>query len=208
MADRPVPNLLGLAVLGVLAQRPMHRYEIATTIHQQGKGDELAIRWGSLYTVVKNLERHGFVEATGTERAGARPERTTYRITTAGRREMADWTRDLLRSPAREHPRFTAGLSMIGALPPDEVAGLLRERLAHLEAGLAADRADLARWSADVPRLFLLEDEYALALQQAEADWVRGLLGELEGGTLPGLDAWRAQHAGATATEEVTPEQP
>ena len=88
MSDRPVSNLLGLAVLGVLAQRPMHRYEIATTIREQGKDDDMAVKWGSLYTVVKNLERHGLVEAAGVDRDGARPERTTYRITDAGRAEM------------------------------------------------------------------------------------------------------------------------
>ena len=63
MGKRPVANLLGLAVLGTLAQRPMHRYEIATTIREQGKDDDMDVKWGSLYTVVKNLERHGFVEA-------------------------------------------------------------------------------------------------------------------------------------------------
>ena len=192
--DRPVSNLLGLAVLGVLAQRPLHRYEIATTIREQGKDDDMAVRWGSLYTVVKNLERHQFVEATGTERSGGRPERTTYAITEAGRAEMASWTRELLGSPEREHPRFAAGLSMLGALPPDEVIALLRGRLDRLEAGIVADRAELARWSEDVPRLFLVEDEYGLALRQAEASWVRGLLAELQDGTLPGLDEWRARH--------------
>ena len=200
--DRPVTNLLGLAVLGVLAQGPLHRYEIATTIRQQGKDDDMAVKWGSLYTVVKNLERSGFVQATGTERAGARPERTTYRITEAGREEMADWTRELLASPEREHPRFAAGLSMLGALPPDEVAALLRARLERLEADIATRRADLARWSEQVARLFLVEDEYGLALQQAEAGWVRALLAELEAGTMPGLAEWREHHATRTAPPE------
>lgn len=202
MAERPVSNLLGLAVLGVLAQGPLHRYEIATTIREQGKDDDMAVRWGSLYTVVNNLERHGFVEVVGTERAGARPERTTYRITDAGRAEMADWTRALLAGTEREHPRFAAGLSMMGALPPDEVAALLRHRLEGLESAVAARRAEVEGWAADVPRMFLVEDEYGLALQQAEIDWVRGLLTELEDGTLPGLEQWRAQHAaGPPATE-------
>ena len=208
MVERPVANLLGLAVLGVLAQRPMHRYEIATTIREQGKDDDMAVRWGSLYTVVKNLERHGFVEATGTEREGARPERTTYRITDAGRAEMVGWTRDLLRSTDREHPRFAAGLSMLGALPPDEVATLLRERLDRLEAATAARNAELERWSSDVPRLFLVEVEYGLALERAEAEWVRGLLAELEDGTLPGLAQWRSYHVAPDAAEEVPEAQP
>jgi DNA-binding PadR family transcriptional regulator len=195
VTERPVSNLLGLAVLGVLAQRPMHRYEIATTIREQGKADDMAVKWGSLYTVVKNLERHGLVEATGTDRDGARPERTTYRITGAGRAEMADWTRELLASPEPEHPRFAAGLSMLGALAPDEATMLLHARLDRLEATIAARSAELARWSSQVARLFLVEDEYGLALLRAEAAWLRPLLAELEASTFAGLDGWRAYHS-------------
>ena len=33
-----------------------------------------------------------------------------------------------------------------------------------------------------------------LALRQAEAEWVRGLLAELTDGTFPGLDGWRQFH--------------
>jgi DNA-binding PadR family transcriptional regulator len=199
---RPMSNLLGLAVLGVLAQRPMHRYEIATTIREQGKDEDMAVRWGSLYTVVNTLQRHGWVETIGSERAGARPERTIYRITEPGRAEMVDWTRELLESPVPEHPRFAAGLSMLGAVPPDEAIALLRRRLERLEAAISARRADLARALVEVPRLFLVEEEYRLALQQAEVTWVGGLLQELESGSLPGLAEWRGHHAGQPGAAE------
>lgn len=194
MARRAVTNLLGLAVLGTLAQRPMHRYEIAMTIREQGKDEDMDVKWGSLYTVVKNLERHGLVEATGTDRAGARPERTIYRITGAGLQEMADWTRDLVRTPAAEHPSFTAGLSMIAAVPPAEAVVLLRERMERLESALREGRTRLAREGAGVPRLFLVEDEYGMAMQAAEIAWIRGLLDELEAGTFPDLAMWQHAH--------------
>jgi DNA-binding PadR family transcriptional regulator len=42
------------------------------------------VKFGSLYTVVQNLETHGFLETIGTTRQGARPERTVYRISAAG----------------------------------------------------------------------------------------------------------------------------
>jgi len=191
---RPVTNLLGLAVLGTLAQRPMHRYEIATTIREQGKDDDMDVKWGSLYTVVSSLERHGFVEAVGTDRAGARPERTIYRITDAGRREMADWTRELVATPAPEHPAFAAGLSMLGAIAPADAVTLLRARLETLEGRLAEYRARLAEWVAEVPRLFLVEDEYGIAMLAAEAAWTRDLLEELESGRFPDVAIWQQAH--------------
>jgi len=198
---RKVSNLLARAVLGTLVQRPMHPYEIASLLRERGKDEDMEIKWGSLYTVVRNLVKHGFLEVAGSRREGARPERTIYRITAAGLAELRDWTRELVATPQPEHPRFKAGLSMLPALPPDEVVAALRERVASLEQSMAAQRESLAR-HADVPKLFLIEDEYELTVRAAELAWVRGLLAELTNETFPGLAAWRTWHA----TGEVPPE--
>ena len=153
------------------------------------------IKWGSLYTVVQNLEKHGLLEAIGNTRQGARPERTIYRITAPGRQELLDWTRELIGSPTPENPKFAAGLSVWMLLSPDEVAVLLRNRVEKLEASLKSQRAALAEAGADVPRLFLVEGEYALAMIKAEASWVRALLEELSSGKYPDVAAWRSWHA-------------
>lgn len=191
---RKVNNLLAIAVLSVLAQRPMHPYEIATALRAWGKDQDMDIKWGSFYTVVGNLDKHGFVAAVHSERRGRRPERTVYRITDAGRAELVDWARELLATPTPEYPRFRAGLSVLPVLHPDEAADLLRHRLDQLIDATAAARAALDRHRTEVPRLFLVEAEYDLAIRDAEVAWIRSLLAELESGTLPGLDAWRAYH--------------
>src|SRR5664279_2076866 len=109
---RKVSNLLALAVLSVLVERPMHPYEMATVLRDRGKDQDMKIKWGSLYTVVQNLEKHGLIEAGDSERRGGRPERTLYRITPAGRDELEDWVRELVSTPETEYPRFEAGLSL------------------------------------------------------------------------------------------------
>jgi DNA-binding PadR family transcriptional regulator len=195
---RKVSNLLALAVLGTVVQHPMHPYEIASLLRARGKDEDMEIKWGSLYTVVRNLAKHGFIEVLDSRREGARPERTIYGITDAGRAELRDWTRELVATPQPEHPRFKAGLSMLPALPPDEVADALRERIAALESMIAAQRGG----SEDIPRLFLIENEYELAVRVAELTWVRGLLAELTNETFPGVAAWRHWHA----TGEIPPE--
>src|SRR5438270_431201 len=130
---RMVSNLLALPLLSVLMQRPMYPYEMATVLREYGKDGAIKINWGSLYTVVQNLEKHGFIEAVQVGREGRQPERTTYRITEAGRAELEDWLRELLGEPEREYTRFEAGLSDSGNLPPDEVIALLRRRLQLLD---------------------------------------------------------------------------
>ncbi|MFL6122483.1 PadR family transcriptional regulator [Actinophytocola sp.] len=201
VTGRKVSNLLALAVLGTVVQRPMHPYEMASLLRERGKDEDMPIKWGSLYTVVRNLTKHGFLEVVDSRREGARPERTIYRITEAGLAELRDWTRELVATPRPEHPHFKAGLSMLAALTPDEAADALRARIAALEQAIAAQRAALAG-HADIPELFLVEDDYELTVRAAELAWVRELLERLTNETFPGQAAWRKWHA----TGEVPPE--
>jgi DNA-binding PadR family transcriptional regulator len=199
---RKVGNLMALALLSVLMHRPMHPYEMAGALRGWGRDRDMSVKWGSLYSVVQRMADHGFIEEAGTFREGNRPERTIYRITDAGRDELVDWARELLGTPEPEPSRFRAGLSVMVALPPDEVTGLLRNRLNALQAQAAALR-DTIETHHDVPRLFLIEEEHDLAMTEAETVWVRGLLDEVTSGTFPGLGQWRDFHDGAVLPDEL-----
>jgi DNA-binding PadR family transcriptional regulator len=200
---RKVGNLLALAVLSAVMERPMHPYEMASVLRERGKDRDMDIKWGSLYTVVRNMEKHGLLEATESVRQGGRPERTVYRITDAGREELVDWVSELISTPEREFFRFEAGLSVLVVLPPDEVATLLGRRLSLLEAEIAEGRESLERVTGEIPRLLLLEAEFDLAMREAEATWVRSLLGELTSGSLPELELWQRFHETGQIPQEV-----
>jgi DNA-binding PadR family transcriptional regulator len=191
---RKVGNLLGLQLLAALVERPMHPYEMATVLRERGKDVDTKINWGSLYTVVQNLEKHGFIEAGDTTRDGRRPERTTYHLTAAGRAELDDWLRELLAVPEQEFPRLRTALSVMGVLGPDEVIELLDRRLVDLDTETATYAAEVAELAKSIQRGLLVEAEYYVAVRRAEADWVRGFLAELRDGSLPGLDAWGRYH--------------
>jgi DNA-binding PadR family transcriptional regulator len=200
---RKVANLLALSLLSLLAERPMYPYEMASMLRQRGKDNAIKINWGSFYTVVQNLEKHGFIEAVEVAREGRQPERTTYQITDAGRAELNDWLRELLSVPEREHTSFEAALGESAGLPPDELIDLLRQRLAALEKANGQLQAELETVRAQIPRLFLIESEYYLTLRQAEEEWVRGLLKEFTDGTFPDLDAWRRFHATGEVPDHI-----
>ncbi|MEV7362535.1 PadR family transcriptional regulator [Streptomyces sp. NPDC003737] len=191
---RKLGNPLALAVMVLLTERPMHPYEIAQTLRRRGKDTSLKINYGSLYTVVQNLEKHGFVEVADVQRQGNRPERTLYGITDAGRDEATEWLSDLLAVPVQEYPIFESALSLMAVLHPDEVARLLEERLDTLVVQAASVRGGLEKLYETLPRLFLVETEYKLHMVEAEAAWVRGFLAEIKSGTLPGVKEWRAFH--------------
>ena len=200
---RKVGNLLALAILAHLNPGlPMHPYELATVLRRTGKERELNIKWGSLYTVVANLDKHGFIQATGSDRDGRRPERTSYTITEAGRQELRDWLRELVAEPGEHTSPFITALSVVGVLHPDEVIALLRDRLAALTADIAQEQRMLTEAGQHVSRVFLVELEYSLAMRRAEADWVTGLLDEMTTDTLEGIEQWREFHR----TGEIPPE--
>ncbi|MCL2516907.1 MAG: PadR family transcriptional regulator [Microbacteriaceae bacterium] len=190
MRRRKVNNLLALAVLSGLVPQPAHPYELARTLRQWNKDEDLGFRWGSYYTVIGNLAKHGLIEPVGTERAGTRPERTVYRLTPAGRDELVDWVGELLSEVGEQRPRFVAGLSVMAILPPAEVLEALRMRATQLERTVGQRRGELEGFRSTVPRLFLIEDEFQLAQLESELAWVKALVGELEAGTFPEMDEW------------------
>jgi DNA-binding PadR family transcriptional regulator len=191
---RKVSSPLALAVLAQLTEAPMHPYEIAATLRSRGKEQSIKLNYGSLYTVVDNLAKHGLIEAVEARREGRRPERTVYRLTEAGQAELDDWMTELLSAPVKEYPQFEAALSLLPVLAPDQVLDNLRHRVLILEKIIEDERAQLTGLRTVLPRLVLLETEYGLHLRQAELDWVRGLVSELEDGSLPGLAEWRDWH--------------
>ena len=108
MTRRRVSNPLALAVLSCLNERPMHPYEISTTLRSRGKEQSIKLNYGSLYAVVDALQKHGLIAARETSREGRRPERTVYEISESGVTEFEDWLADQptpmprrFRSPAR-----------------------------------------------------------------------------------------------------------
>lgn len=206
MSKRPVSNPLALAVLSCLWERPMYPYEMTTTLRERGKEDSIRLNFGSLYAVIKSLEKHGLIREERIEREGNRPERIVYAITDAGRVEALDWLRELIGTPVKEYPAFESGLSLIAMLEPDEAISLLRERVERLDAEFE-QRTALGEQSAHLglPELFLLEFHYRLAMMRAEREFVATMIDRLEAGELGGLELWRSLHElrarGATADE-------
>jgi DNA-binding PadR family transcriptional regulator len=195
MARRRVGNPLALAVLSCLTERPMHPYEISSTLRDRGKEASIKLNYGSLYTVVESLQRHGFIAAQETVREGRRPERTVYAITEAGRAEFEDWLAELLSTPAKEFTALEAGLSLMAGLPPAEVARLLEGRVDRLRMqAKAIEGTHEIAGERGLPALFLVEDLYRLAMLRAEADFVAALARDIRSEQLGGTAAWRRMH--------------
>jgi DNA-binding PadR family transcriptional regulator len=187
---RKVANPLALAVLAELLMGPMHPYEIGRRLTEHGKDRNIKYNRGSLYMVVEQLQRAGFVAQHETVRDTPRPERTLYELTAAGRQELFDWLGELVAEPRHEYPHFGVALSLLSVLPPSEAVELLGRRLAALGDEADEIRATVKAATADgVAWVFLVEEEYRLAVLDAERRFVEGLVESL---AQPGYaEAWR-----------------
>lgn len=192
-------NPLALAVLALLFERPMHPYEMASTLKERRKEKSIKLRYGSLYTVIDSLKNGGLIEARETQREGRRPERTVFGITPSGEAALRQWMAELLGSPVKEYPRFEAALSLMPVLPPDQVAVLLQERTGLLERRIREAEGEIAEAEAlGLPELFAVESRFEIASLRAERDFILDLAGRIRTGKLGGIDFWRGFHEART----------
>ncbi|WP_049556435.1 PadR family transcriptional regulator [Nonomuraea sp. SBT364] len=204
MASREsVPrSALGLIVLGLLTEEPMHVYRMQKLIEQYGKARVVNVRRrASLYQTVERLARHGLVEARESVSGDGVPDRIVYAVTAEGRETGARWLREMLSTTGAEFPEFLAALSVLAGLAPDAALRHLRLRADRLAADLAATEA-IMNAEPRPPRLFLLEEECRQLLLRTELEWVRGVVEDLGAGRLAWDEPWRLAVRAEFVTEK------
>nr|WP_308129035.1 PadR family transcriptional regulator [Actinoplanes polyasparticus] len=180
--SEPRRSTLGMLLLALLMEAPMHPYRMQQMIKERGQDQLVNVaQRNSVYQALDRLERDGLARRASTAREAGRPERTVYEITDEGAATMKRWLASALPTPAREFPEFPAALAFLAVMPPGEVRELLGRRAEVLTAKVAAIRDQAPP---GMPRLFLIEDEYRVAMLTAEISWLRSVTADLDSGAL------------------------
>jgi DNA-binding PadR family transcriptional regulator len=186
-------SLLDLSLLGLLADQPLHGYELSKRLRDLGDGRG-SVSFGSLYPALGRLDKQGLVTVTESDAMAARSpmtgslgaevarlrttatttgsrgrrNRKVYLITDDGRARL----RALLEAPADDDRTFAAQLAFCRHLDQAHRLSLLQRRRRELAERLAAEP----------PRL---RDRYRLALRdrdrlatEAEIAWLEHLIDE------------------------------
>jgi DNA-binding PadR family transcriptional regulator len=180
---RGLKTPLSLVVLGLLAEQPLHPYAMRTLMRERGHERTVRATGGSLYDTVARLERSGLVEVQSSSRQGRRPERTTYRITLDGQRELHGWVRAGL-AELDTPESLQAAIAFMFVLPKEEAIALLEQRAAALSALIERAESALADAAQTVPEIFLSEERYAQHMRAAERDWIAEFARQLRTGKL------------------------
>jgi DNA-binding PadR family transcriptional regulator len=192
-----------MAVLGLLAERPRHPYDIAYTMQHRHMDKHIKLSLGTLYHVVEQLQGLGWVRSTETAREGRRPEKTIYAVTPEGHERFLQRLRELIAEPNQEYSSFEAGLSFLHQLSPPEAAARLRQRAAALRDQMESWDYTLKRLRGmGLMRLALIECEMVQDLRRFQADWAARIADEIDSGALE----WRT-HVPPTSTLPLRAEQ-
>lgn len=194
-ADRAAaqPSALGLLILWQLNAGPNHAYGLQKLFTSQGKDRVVNLRSrANLQQQIKRLRRLGLVEVHETVRGEGYPDRIIYTITDAGRQAARNWLREMLANTGSEYPDFIAAVSILFGLEPDDARAQLEHRAAQLAQALTDTERQLQA-NPDLPRLFLLEEEYRKAILTAQLTWLHDLIDDLQTGRLTWTEQWLAE---------------
>lgn len=101
------------AVLGLLAQRPRHGYELRAAFEAVVGGEEYwDVKPSQIYTTLTRMEKSGLVEEQAVEQDGG-PEKRIYAITKDGYKALAEW---FTGGTAPEHQRDEFFIKLMLAL--------------------------------------------------------------------------------------------
>lgn len=153
-------SLLDLSLLGLLADQPLHGYELSKRLRDLGRG---AVSYGALYPALARLDRKGLITAAtptrdvaaapmtgslgaevarlsrggggGTTSGRSRRRRKVYRLTPAGETRL----RELLAEPPTDDRTFATQLAFASHLAPQERLVMLEQRRGVLTERLADD---------------------------------------------------------------------
>jgi DNA-binding PadR family transcriptional regulator len=194
---------LALAVLALLAYKPLHPYGVQRLLKEWGKENVVNIgQRAGLYKTMERLLTAGLITVRETGRDQQYPERTVYEVTDAGRETARGWLREILAEPKPEYPEFPAALSFAMLLEPDALLATLAERKKALTETVAKARQGVtAATGYGLPAVALLDDEYLLAVTEAELKWVSGVVAALENGELAWDRDLMQKFAGAAGQE-------
>jgi DNA-binding PadR family transcriptional regulator len=166
------------AILGMLAGGAMHGYEIKKRLGSQ-LGPSADINFGSIYYGLKTYVSNGWVDHIRDEPGKGSPERSIYRITPKGRKQLKKLLEKNLSHTDLPLNPVELGLTFMGNLPASRTKEILSERYEKMKASydesLEQDPPEKESPSARFVR------EYRLYHLGAEVHWMKNLLPKLDG---------------------------
>lgn len=194
---------LSYAILAALGRGPMHGYAVRAAL-QDALGLLRPVNHGQVYATLTRLASQGAIEVTDAEpRSGRRTESRRYARTERGARRLEAWLRRPIPMVAPRGELVVKLAIAAGSDDRDLLRGFLARQRAACAALAATCRDDLEARSRDTDPVRRLARGAALALLEADVEWLAEvsdvlLAGELEAppeSSMPAADPTRVSTA-------------
>ncbi|MDZ7343317.1 MAG: PadR family transcriptional regulator [candidate division KSB1 bacterium] len=164
-----------ITILGLLAECPMHGYQIHQHIKQREMDYWAKIKLPSIYSTLSRLEQQGFISSEK-EKVGNMPERTVYSLTPAGRELLAELVNKFLRTEDRPEWLFGLGIAFICGAAREKVLEALQFRRQAVTKRLSSLAENLQTYKNKIPFNWYMLIEHAHTHIQLELDWLHQLI--------------------------------
>ncbi len=162
------------AILGLLAERPRHGYDLEQVIEERGMREWTELAFSSIYYVLKKLQARGLIEPAPDE-GGGRGRRNSYRVSEDGLRVLRRTTLAFLGEPHPVYPSVLLGLANWPCVKGGEAIRALRQRRSAVREHL--DRLEEKRRAGpERPQFVDALFDFGLSQLQAESAWIERTL--------------------------------
>jgi DNA-binding PadR family transcriptional regulator len=199
-----------MMILGLVKWlQPVHGYDVRRELMSWGVDQWANIQPGSVYHALRKLTDEGLLVEVATEQVGARPARTTYRVTPAGDREFEELLRKFWWEYREPVDPFGAAFAYLPALPRREAVVAMRNRARLLEGRIEPMRQVLAgtpQGSEHKPIHVMWMLELGIAKAEAEIAWCHRVADRIEAGDGTHVDEVDQVEAGRRWREAIAEE--
>jgi DNA-binding PadR family transcriptional regulator len=157
-----------IVVLGLLAERPRHGYDLEQTVRERGIREWTSLGFSSLYYLLEKLETKGLIRL---QKPAQQSTKRVFTITPDGEHACRQAVAALLSDLQPQHTAFLVALANSPLLTDVEVRDHLALREQHITEKLAVLAVTLQRQQ-PVPDFVDQMFDYSISLLQAEREWL------------------------------------
>jgi DNA-binding PadR family transcriptional regulator len=169
-----------LAVMSLLAEKPMYGYQIEQIIEERGMRDWTNIGFSSIYYILEKLKKIDWLESVLECGEGKGPARQIHSLTTTGRNAWKKAVINALSTPLRSNSNFQLGLSNLLHLEKSQIISALEKYVKELEQKYQQVSEKLTNHGSNLPWNVSAMFDLSLTQIKTESDWVKEFIKKID----------------------------
>jgi DNA-binding PadR family transcriptional regulator len=165
-----------LAILSLVAEGPVHGYQIEQIINERGMREWTEIGFSSIYYLLNKMEKKGWIVSQMKNAVRQGPSRRVFTITPTGLQTCKRETLAALSEPRVSPSHFQMGLANLPLLEKSEILNAMK----HYEELLIRKNKELENkkigYGNDIPKNVKALFDHSLRSIEAELAWVQKFL--------------------------------